>query len=147
MSPTSVAGSVDGSMRLLLRLLIRGYGVSVQEFLRMLSPALAPIMPWGPVIDGVSLLEYPQTSLVAGTFNKVPTIFGTNKNEGRIFVPAMPFVVPGTHFPPTPADTEASMHHFFEYYTTNQTTIATAAASVLVEYPSEDYANEWVRSL
>ena len=134
-------------MRLLLRLLIRGYGVSMQEFLRMLSPALAPIMPWGPVIDGVSLLEYPQTSLVAGTFNKVPTIFGTNKNEGRIFVPAMPFVVPGTHFPPTPADTEASMHHFFEYYTTNQTTIATAAASVLVEYPSEDYANEWVRSL
>lgn len=45
-------------------------------------PSLAPLDPWGPAIDGVVLTELPLKSLQAGTFNKVPTIFGTNKNEG-----------------------------------------------------------------
>ena len=76
----------------------------------------------------------------------MPTIFGTNKNEGRIFVPAMPLIVPGTHFPPTPADTAASMRHFFSYWSSNTTVIANAAQSVLEEYPSSAYANEWYRA-
>lgn len=37
------------------------------------------------------------------TWADVPVIFGTNLNEGTIFVPALVLVVPGTPFPPTPA--------------------------------------------
>ncbi len=63
-------------------------------------------MPWGPAIDGakVGLLDTPLNLLTKGQFNNVPTIFGTNKNEGSIFVPAIIAMVPGTHFPPQDAD-------------------------------------------
>ena len=42
----------------------------------------------------------------ANKWNNVPVIFGTNKNEGTIFVPTLPLVVPGTSFPPSTADLE-----------------------------------------
>ncbi len=64
-------------------------------------PALWPFMPWGPAIDGdkAGLLDVPLNLLTAGSFNKVPTIFGTNKNEGSIFVPAILLMVPNTSLP------------------------------------------------
>ena len=46
----------------------------------------------------------PLTLLQQGRFKNVPIIFGTNKNEGSIFVPALVVVVPGMHFPPQDAD-------------------------------------------
>jgi carboxylesterase type B len=60
-------------------------------------------MPWGPAIDGskYGLLDTPLNLLKAGQFNKVPTIFGTNANEGSIFVPMILVMIPGTTFPPT----------------------------------------------
>jgi carboxylesterase type B len=69
-------------------------------------PALWPFMPWGPAIDGskYGLLDTPLNLLKAGQFNKVPTIFGTNANEGSIFVPALILMIPGTNFPPQDAD-------------------------------------------
>ena len=99
-------------------------------------PEMAPIMPWAAVIDGVNLLEVPLESLKvraashvmvhtpcgacyrntgrvcvcveqANKWADVPVIFGTNKNEGTIFVPALVVVVPGTKFPPTTANLEA----------------------------------------
>ena len=46
--------------------------LGVQEMVALLpAPALSPIMPWGPVIDGVVLTEFPQDSLVSGNFNQV----------------------------------------------------------------------------
>ena len=40
----------------------------------------------GPVIDGVTLPQQPLDALKAGTFNHVPSIIGTNLNEGTYFV-------------------------------------------------------------
>lgn len=98
----------------------------------------------GPTPPALEVLS--PSKVVGYRRHQVPTIFGTNKNEGRIFVPAMPLVVPGTHFPPTPDDIVASMHHFFSYYSSNMTVVEAAAQSVLVEYPDNDYANEWYRA-
>lgn len=69
-------------------------------------PALWPLMPWGPAIDGtkVGIPDQPLKLLQEGKFNKVPAIFGTNKNEGSVFVPAMLFMIPGVNFPPQDAD-------------------------------------------
>jgi hypothetical protein len=66
------------------------------------NPPLWPVMPWGPTIDGsnVGLLDLPLNLLKKGKFNKVPVIFGTNKNEGTIFVPLTLLIVPGSQFPP-----------------------------------------------
>ena len=73
-------------------------------------PAVAPVMPvrsrrgslpvvpcrpdrahpqWGAAIDGTDagLVDFPHNLLVAGKFNRVPLILGTNLNEGMIFVP------------------------------------------------------------
>lgn len=36
-----------------------------------LPPCMAPVMPWGPAIDGVALLKLPLLSLQEGNFNKV----------------------------------------------------------------------------
>ena len=47
-------------------------------------PALSPLFPWGPAIDGADtgLRDLPLALIQRGEFNKVPAIFGTNKNEG-----------------------------------------------------------------
>ena len=47
-------------------------------------PALAPIFPFGPVIDGtdVGLRQMPLTSIEAGEGTNVPFIIGSNNNEG-----------------------------------------------------------------
>lgn len=68
-------------------------------------PALSPLMPWGPAIDGVVLLDLPFETLKKGNFNRVPVVMGTNKNEGSIFIPIFPLIVgQGTSFPPKKAD-------------------------------------------
>jgi para-nitrobenzyl esterase len=45
---------------------------------------------WFPIVDGYVLPDYPVRRIVAGTFNKVPTLLGTNKNEGTLFVATSP---------------------------------------------------------
>ncbi len=75
-------------------------------------PPMYPVMSWGPVIDGTKqgLLDMPLALIERGLFNAVPTIFGTNRNEGIVFAPQIPQIVPGTHFPPTPSDIERGGH-------------------------------------
>jgi len=88
----------------------------------------------------------PPAPVLSSLALQVPAIFGTNENEGRIFVPAMPAMVPGTSFPPKSGDLEKAMHHFFEYYSTNQSAIAAATQMVADQYPNSHYANSWVRA-
>jgi para-nitrobenzyl esterase len=78
-------------------------------------PPLYPVMPWGPVIDGspAGLLDYPLKLILAGKWNNVPVVAGTNQNEGSLFMPMMPVVIPGTHFPIHPADFNLMLGHFF----------------------------------
>jgi para-nitrobenzyl esterase len=41
---------------------------------------------WLPVVDGFVLPDDPMQLFARGAFNKVPTVLGTNKNEGTLFV-------------------------------------------------------------
>ena len=40
----------------------------------------------GPIIDGVTVPGQPRELIVAGRFNKVPVIIGTNRDEGTYFI-------------------------------------------------------------
>lgn len=40
---------------------------------------------WGPDIDGVNIPADPASLFAAGTFNKVPTLLGSNEDEGTLF--------------------------------------------------------------
>jgi len=79
-------------------------------------PKLFPVMPWGPAIDGtkVGLMDTPLKLIKAGNWAKVPTILGTNQDEGTIFVIAAPIIVPGVRFPMAPRDLDLCMHYFFD---------------------------------
>ena len=79
-------------------------------------PALAPLMPWGPAIDGVVLPDVPLRAIIAGAFNKVPVLLGTNRNEGSIFIPVFPLIVPDTEFPPRLADIPKIVEHAYNMY-------------------------------
>lgn len=48
-----------------------------------LRPPLAPVMPWGPVVDGseLGLPARPLDMIKAGNFAKVPLIIGSNLDE------------------------------------------------------------------
>jgi len=105
-------------------------------------PPLAPMFPWGPAVDGVAagLPDLPIKLLRAGTFNKVPLVLGTNHDEGSIFVPLLPIVCPGTHFPPTNAsDIETFVRRMMSDPRFNATLVARFAAQAIVEYGPSNY--------
>lgn len=95
-------------------------------------PVLAPVMPWGPVIDGsnVGLPDLPYTMITQGNFAKVPLITGSNANEGVIFVPLVPLVDKGTIYPLDEAGFESILSHFFN---------DTVKDQVMVVYPRNEY--------
>lgn len=62
---------------------------------------------------GNELPEAPITLLRKGAYNKVPLTIGTNQNEGAIFTPVVPFIVPMLKFPITEAELREAMQHFF----------------------------------
>lgn len=43
---------------------------------------------WSPAVDGVSLPDQPEKMVREGRYHRVPTIFGTNHDEGRLMVMA-----------------------------------------------------------
>ena len=99
-------------------------------------PGLAPVMPWGPVIDGseTGLKDMPLTILQNGQGNYVPTIWGSNKDEGSIFVPLVSLIVHGGSFPLDANSITLTLLHFFDQ---NQTMVN----EVLALYPLGDYTN------
>ena len=46
---------------------------------------MAAYLYWGPTIDHALLVEDPQKTAYEGKANKVPTIIGSNMNEGTLF--------------------------------------------------------------
>lgn len=79
------------------------------------TPALWPLMPWGPAIDGSSagLADVPLNMILRKQWNAVPVLAGTNKDEGSIFVPAFLLLMSGVHFPLQASDMKPAMMHFF----------------------------------
>jgi len=59
------------------------------DLLLALPPKTAVIGPsgagWLPLVDGYNIPDQPGKLLTAGTFAKIPTIVGANKNEGTLF--------------------------------------------------------------
>lgn len=78
-------------------------------------PRLYPIMPWGIAIDGTQrgLIDVPQNLINAGKWAKVPLLAGTNKDEGTIFILAVPLVVPGTLLPLNEKTFNTTIKYFF----------------------------------
>jgi len=81
-------------------------------------------MPWGPTIDGttIGLLDVPWNLIRAGKYNHVPVILGTNANEGNIFIPGLPLIVPGAWIPFDEYRATLALEHIFNT-TTTQTVI------------------------
>eukprot|EP00698_Gefionella_okellyi_P003847 TRINITY_DN1356_c0_g1_i2.p1 TRINITY_DN1356_c0_g1~~TRINITY_DN1356_c0_g1_i2.p1 ORF type:complete len:530 (+),score=81.31 TRINITY_DN1356_c0_g1_i2:28-1617(+) len=94
------------------------------------KPPIAPVMPFGLTIDGSvqGLKDLPLNLIKSGKYNKVPTIAGTNKNEGSIFVPMMPLVI-HVLLPLNNATLTKAMMHFFNNN-------ATIVSEILTEYPA-----------
>jgi len=80
-------------------------------------PPLAPIMPWGPTIDGNALdglIDVPINVLARGEGNYVPLIIGSNHDEGTIFLPMMPLIVPGVIYPfISDEELQKTINHFY----------------------------------
>ena len=90
-------------------------GEGFGKHLSSVIPPLAPVMPWGPSIDGteVGTFEMPLAALIHGRGSSVPSIFGSNKDEGTIFVPAIPIIMKGISiFPLTDANVKKVLLKF-----------------------------------
>jgi para-nitrobenzyl esterase len=78
---------------------------------------------WFPIVDGLNITAQPPTLFAAGSFSKVPTLLGTNKNEGSLF-----FLLGGLN-PTTDAEAQAI---FEEIYPGE-------GAAIEAQYPSSAY--------
>lgn len=105
-------------------------------------------MPWGPAIDGAStgLKDVPLNLILQGKVNPSLRSFvlGTNKNEGSIFIPVFPLVVPGTSFPPTDADLPIMVEHALNMYPSNLVSNLTTQ-TIMAAYPPYANGNNWQR--
>jgi para-nitrobenzyl esterase len=78
---------------------------------------------WFPIVDGLNITDQPTTLFAAGNFSKIPTLLGTNLNEGSLF-----FLLGGLD-PMTDADAQA----LFESIYPGQ------GAAIEMRYPSSAY--------
>eukprot|EP00656_Telonema_subtile_P009350 TRINITY_DN14396_c0_g1_i1.p1 TRINITY_DN14396_c0_g1~~TRINITY_DN14396_c0_g1_i1.p1 ORF type:complete len:304 (+),score=64.92 TRINITY_DN14396_c0_g1_i1:161-1072(+) len=84
------------------------------------TPILYPAMPFGPVVDGVVLSDYPRRLVDAGKFHKVPVLLGSNLNEGTMFLSAMA-LTKGIEFPfKAQNDSVSLLEHFMNSSTVQQ---------------------------
>lgn len=78
---------------------------------------------WGLVVDGVVLSQQPEAAVEGGSWNKVPVLAGTNKDEGTLFV----LLAKMSHL--TEAQYEAAVNAGF----------GQDASKVLAQYPVSQY--------
>jgi len=108
-----ILGKEGKSLQENVRLLHEAHARAAQGSKWNYKPRLFPLMPWGTTIDGVALLRQPLEQIISGQYNKVPVIMGTNNDEGTIFVPVMPLIIIGTHFPAQITDLPLVVDHMF----------------------------------
>lgn len=85
----------------------------------------------------------PLKLLQAGTFNQVPVILGTNVNEGSIFIPFFPVIVPGMSFPPTDAELPIVIEHALDMYPAGL--VANLTELAMSYYPPYINDDNWAR--
>jgi para-nitrobenzyl esterase len=77
---------------------------------------------WGTVVDGLNLPADPTTLFAKGSFSKVPTLLGTNTDEGSLFFALGPMITSDTEY-------EALANGLF----------AGQGAAIVMHYPSATY--------
>jgi para-nitrobenzyl esterase len=68
------------------------------------AATLASATAWWPALDGVVIPDQPLKLFAAGSFTKVPTLLGNNKDEGTLFVYQTPPTDPGSYLALEEAD-------------------------------------------
>ena len=105
------------------------------------------MMPWGPVIDGtdVGTKDLPLTRLRNGQGNYVPTIWGSNLNEGTIFVPLIALIVKGGSYPLNALSLNLTLLHFFDNNETMMESVLEHRFCVLVSFraPCDVVREQW----
>lgn len=78
-------------------------------------PPMYPLMSWAAVIDGSphGLTDAPSRVMAAGRGAAVPVVMGSNKDEGTLFIPIIPLIVPGVSFPLKAGDIPVALRHVF----------------------------------
>jgi len=83
-------------------------------------PSLSPIMPFVPTIDyrDAGVNDLPLQSIKDGKSMAefgVPLMLGSNQDEGSMFVPGLPLMVPEFHYPLTRiSDVKLTVHHILD---------------------------------
>jgi len=92
---------------------------------------MAPVFPWGPTIDGSveGISDTPLNTILAGKWNVVPLLIGTNHNEGSIFLSSLR-IIAGVSLPMNLTSLNTALLHFFN---------ETAIQDILMQYPDYDY--------
>jgi para-nitrobenzyl esterase len=99
-------------------------GVSVATILGQ-TPTGSLGGTWWPVTDGVVIPTEPMTVFAAGSFTKVPTLLGNNKNEGTLFT---------YEDPPTDATSYEALEN--SYFPGN-------GAAIVAQYPISSYGGSY----
>jgi para-nitrobenzyl esterase len=81
---------------------------------------------WSTLVDGVVFPQSAELALSKGAFNRVPTIIGSNKDEGTLFVWSDGLL-------------EIDAAAYAALVATLAPRLGSDAASLLAEYPAEDY--------
>jgi len=81
---------------------------------------LYPLFGWVPVIDGYYLTNTPTAMVEAGNWNKVPSMFGVEKDEGSAFALMLGTIVPGAGIPVTWGDLKSLSEIMIPYNKTKQ---------------------------
>jgi len=81
---------------------------------------LYPLFGWMPNIDGFYLTNTPVGMVAAGNWNKVPTMFGVEKNEGSMFAAMTPILVKDSLLPVSWSTLKQLFRQVFPYNTTKQ---------------------------
>lgn len=112
-------------------------------------PALAPVMPWSPVIDGVQLRGSPLWHIQSGDWAKVPWILGTNHDEANLFIPILPLAVKGSNgLDPTTQDTMNTLTQLLTPFVAKAGpgVIASVVNQSILLYPASDYKDNFWRT-
>jgi para-nitrobenzyl esterase len=108
-------------------------GKSVAEILKATSGGpLSGGPAWAPVIDGFVIPDDPVKVFAKGTFNKVPTVIGDNRNEATLF-----FYVSGSGMDiPAPTDPVS-------YWALEELFYPGHGAAIVAEYPIASFQGDY----
>jgi para-nitrobenzyl esterase len=110
-------------------------GKSVADILQAVANTGSPMsggLAWAPVVDGFVLQDDPVKVIAEGSFHKVPTLIGNNRNEATIF-----FYLQGTGLDLTAPEDAASYEALEESFFPGN------GAAIVAEYPISSFEGSY----